>query len=99
MVAYKQRPAANSACLLIHHVVILLAKLNNYSGGWMALWYCLGDLILTLTLLHSERPKLHTILAFLRAVGLKVVVGLQTSFCQANADCIHCMSWPIIPNF
>ena len=26
---------------------------------------------LSLTLLHSERPKLHTILAFLRAIGLK----------------------------
>ena len=26
---------------------------------------------LVLTLLHSERPKLHTILAFLSAVGLK----------------------------
>ena len=24
-----------------------------------------------LTLLHSERPKLHTILAFLSAIGLK----------------------------
>ena len=26
-----------------------------------------------LTLLHSERPKLHTILAFLGAVGLSLV--------------------------
>ena len=25
----------------------------------------------SLTLLHSERPKLHTILAFLSAIGLK----------------------------
>ena len=25
---------------------------------------------ITLTLLHSERPKLHTILAFLSAIGL-----------------------------
>ena len=28
--------------------------------------------IFPLTLLHSERPKLHTILAFLSAVGLRV---------------------------
>ena len=26
---------------------------------------------LSLTLLHSERPKMHTILAFLSAIGLK----------------------------
>ena len=26
---------------------------------------------LSLTLLHSERPRLHTILAFLSAIGLK----------------------------
>ena len=30
---------------------------------------CLGEA--TLTLLHSERPKLYTILAFLSAIGLK----------------------------
>ena len=30
----------------------------------------LGAIGLTLTLLHSERPKLHTILAFLSATGL-----------------------------
>ena len=29
---------------------------------------------LTLTLLHSERPKLHRVLAFLRAIGLKVSI-------------------------
>ena len=28
------------------------------------------NLLITLTLLHSERPKLHTILAFLGAIGL-----------------------------
>ena len=28
-------------------------------------------LLLLLTLLHSERPKLYTILAFLSAIGLK----------------------------
>ena len=30
-----------------------------------------------LTLLHSERPKLHTILAFLSAVGLNAVPEMQ----------------------
>ena len=30
------------------------------------------DVLFTLTLLHSERPKLHTILVFLSAVGLKL---------------------------
>ena len=30
--------------------------------------------ILGLTLLHSERPKLHTILAFLSAIGLRCLV-------------------------
>ena len=28
----------------------------------------------SLTLLHSERPKLHTILAFLSAKGLKIQI-------------------------
>ena len=31
---------------------------------------CLNSEIHPLTLLHSERPKLHTILAFLSAIGL-----------------------------
>ena len=30
-----------------------------------------------LTLLHSERPKLHTILAFLSAVGLKFALSID----------------------
>ena len=33
---------------------------------------------MTLTLLHSERPKLHTILAFLSAIGLIPVLYSQT---------------------
>ena len=31
----------------------------------------LAVVLTSLTLLHSERPKLHTILAFLSATGLK----------------------------
>ena len=33
----------------------------------------------TVTLLHSERPKLHTILAFLRAIGLNLKARIRTS--------------------
>ena len=36
---------------------------------------CITDLCLTL--LHSERPKLCTILAFLSAVGLNLFVGIK----------------------
>ena len=36
-----------------------------------------------LTLLHSERPKLYTILAFLSAIGLKVYV----CFCMKSVLC------------
>ena len=35
----------------------------------------------SLTLLHSERPKLHTVLAFLSATGLTKVVVSQDMFC------------------
>ena len=40
-----------------------------------------GRALLTLTLLHSERPKLYAILAFLSAVGLKTynIPGLLVS--------------------
>ena len=31
----------------------------------------IGDTFFPLTLLHSKRPKLHTILAFLGAIGLR----------------------------
>ena len=38
-------------------------------------------LAFALTLLHSERPKLYTILAFLRAIGLmKVSLRLDLNF-------------------
>ena len=36
----------------------------------MAEWFPLKVNPFTLTLLHSERPKLYTILAFLSAIGL-----------------------------
>ena len=41
-----------------------------------------------ITLLHSERPKLHAILAFLSAIGLKVDIlfGRVSSFREANRN-------------
>ena len=33
-----------------------------------------------LTLLHSERPKLHTILAFLSAIELRVISAVNVEF-------------------
>ena len=43
----------------------------------MSLLYNLKYLhVLTLTLLHSERPKLYTILAFLSAIRLKVFINI-----------------------
>ena len=35
-----------------------------------------------LTLLHSERPKLYTILAFLSAIELKARHSIPQNFCQ-----------------
>ena len=40
-------------------------------------------LVTHLTLLHSERPKLHTILAFLSAVGLNM------NFALLHLDCVY----------
>ena len=36
-----------------------------------------NHLVYLLTLLHSERPKLHTIFAFLSAMGLKDMENLK----------------------
>ena len=38
---------------------------------------CFHYFLFLLTLLHSERPKLYTILAFLSAIGLRCIVKLQ----------------------
>ena len=38
-----------------------------------SIYFCqfwLGSSVLSLTLVHSERPKLHAILVFLSAIGL-----------------------------
>ena len=34
--------------------------------------FILKSILISLTLLHSERPKLYTILVFLSAIGLRV---------------------------
>ena len=39
--------------------------------------------VMVLTLLHSERPKLHTVLAFLSAIGFNT--GMTYSVCM---DCV-----------
>ena len=50
-----------------------------------------------LTLLHSERPKLHRVLAALSAIGLNALVWLYRVFMQtdrlsAQADLnLHCL--------
>ena len=38
-----------------------------------------GDVLTLLTILHTERPKLHTILAFLSAIGIRECVLFQSS--------------------
>ena len=43
-----------------------------------------GVLFRALTLLHSERPKLHTILAFLSAIGLSVVIQATAKITLIN---------------
>ena len=40
-----------------------------------------------LTLLHPERPKLYTILAFLSAVGLRATVRIVAAHCAVDAQC------------
>ena len=39
------------------------------------------SVILSLNLLHSERPKLYTIVGFLTAIGLRVLVLRQKTGC------------------
>ena len=39
-----------------------------------------------MTLLHSGRPKLHTVLAFLSAIGLKLLVHIKSSGLIFSAD-------------
>ena len=39
-----------------------------------------------LTLLHSERPKLYTILAFLSAIGLEILYALHELWCK---ECVN----------
>ena len=42
--------------------------------------------ICTLTLLHSKRPKLYTILAFLHAVGLDTLITLDHKVSGARKE-------------
>ena len=50
---------------------------------------CLQTIFFDLTLLHSERPKLYTILAFLGAIGLR---GLsEISVLEVRRVCCNIM--------
>ena len=52
--------------------------------------------IFTLTLLHSERPELHTILAFQGAIGLKLTVHTQIGvFMRASISGVHSLEIPM----
>ena len=64
-------------------------ELLNSGERFRAIMVLLFEIILTLTLLHSERPKLHLILAFLSAIGLKYQKIRHQNFkkiisCQLN---------------
>ena len=45
------------------------------------------NFIQTLTLLHSEQPKLHRVLAVLSAVGLKVSSSFNDGLVDINLCC------------
>ena len=49
-----------------------------------------------LTLLHSERPKLYTILAFLSAVGLSTKNENIVFILYLHSWCIYCKESPIV---
>ena len=48
---------------------ILKSKCSSYQGNFTYRKNKYWDRLVYLTLLHSERPKLYTILAFLSAIG------------------------------
>ena len=43
---------------------------SNFESLNTFLWLREEDILIKLTLLHSERPKLHRVLAFLSVIGL-----------------------------
>ena len=57
-------------CLYIHSAKTAFVKGSNIVGPTMKK-PILGPILI---LLHSERPKLYTILAFLSAIGLKHIL-------------------------
>ena len=40
------------------------------------------DILISITLLHSEGPKLYRVLALLSAIGLKVLKNTQYPYCK-----------------
>ena len=49
----------------------------------------------TLTLLHSERPKLYTILAFLSAIGLNTIIDCASSSAALKHTNLHSPQPPL----
>ena len=67
--------------LMVTKHILKNAKVRFVTCGILNLFFSMSEhsreCCYTLTLLHSERPKLHTVLAFLSAVGLKNVFKLS----------------------
>ena len=68
----KKHKATKLFCFL--KMAEILGKVTNYPK----VVHYSSQIRLTLTLLHSERPKFHRILAVLSAIGLKKI--FETSF-------------------
>ena len=61
----------------------MMYRLHDYSSILPELWPI--ENVTILTLLHSERPKLYTILAFLSAIGLSLL-NIQRSIGDGDLE-------------
>ena len=69
-------------CGLLGAPFLLRIFLIYYRGNnFFSLPVCFPGDVTSITLLHSERPKLHTILVFLIAVGLKKSQYFKSRIC------------------
>ena len=63
-------------CSDVHDSILILLPLLRKSISKFVIKLGIAELLfLSLTLLYLERPKLHTILAFLGAIGLSISLG------------------------
>ena len=60
---------------------------NSYRSSGHILFYCSSSILI---LLHSERPKLYTILAFLRAIGLNLNDSSAVSSVGMHSKLVAC---------